>query len=213
MLQELLDLFEVAHAWQINALALGMPTWIEGRDWKESQQLLELYERAELPNGVHQAALKKLLATGKVPTCPRASDLCRLIADFRPASICDAVHYLSTAKLPLISPDTAMQVLVQLGTVAMRCASYADKDHQLKLLNALQHMRTLDIPLSETVTYFAVKHDPEDGGVACANLSTCIGDMLLFHLCQAIERSDSRRNVGRGRISTLPWAGYLRPKT
>ena len=32
-----------------------------------------LYERAELPDGVHQAALEKLLATGYV-VCPRAGD-------------------------------------------------------------------------------------------------------------------------------------------
>lgn len=37
-----------------------------------------LYERAELPDGVHQAALEKLLATGYV-VCPRAGDLVRTI--------------------------------------------------------------------------------------------------------------------------------------
>lgn len=119
MLQEI-DIFEVAHAWQIDALALRTPAWIGGRDWKECQQLLELYERAELPHSVQQAALEKLLATGYIRrlTSPRTGDLCRIIDQFRPSYIRDAVNYLSNAMLPFISPDAAIDVLARLNELA-----------------------------------------------------------------------------------------------
>ena len=59
-----IDLFEVTHAWQVDALALSMPAWIGGREGWKYRQPQDLYERAELPDDVQQAALARLLALG-----------------------------------------------------------------------------------------------------------------------------------------------------
>ena len=207
----------MAHAWQIDVLALRMPAWIRRRDWKEHQQLQELYERAELPDGVHQAALSRLLVTGRVArlTCLRAGDICRVIDHYthcRPRNICRAVKYLSTANLPLISPDIAMDVLARLGKLAAEHASSAGKLRQLELVDALQHMRTHKIPLGEAVMYFAAKLDPEADGVECANLSICIEDMLFHHIREVMRYAGRFDSDGNRIVADEPWTGYLRPK-
>ena len=186
-LQELLDLFEVAHAWRIDAIGCRMPSWILRRDWKGYQQLQELYERAELPDGVHQAALRKLLATGSIAqlTCLRAGDIGCIID--RCQHSCEAVKYLCIAKLPLISPDIAMDVLARLDELAAEHAICESKGSQLQLVDALLHMRTFTTPLSKAVMYFAVKLDPEAGGVESANLGVCIEDMLFHHVREVIR--------------------------
>ena len=49
----MLELFEVAQAWQIDVLVLGMPGWIQKRRWEIEQdksELEDLYARAGLPD-------------------------------------------------------------------------------------------------------------------------------------------------------------------
>ena len=128
-LQELLDLFEVAHAWQIDVLALRMPNWIEGRTGWRCQQLQDLHERAEVPD------LAKMLALDFVAqlTCPQAGDLSTIMHQSMPQRSYDAVKYLGNAKLPMLSPHIAMDLLAQLDKLAEKCARIAGQDNQLSL--------------------------------------------------------------------------------
>ena len=70
-----------------------------------------------------------------------------------PQSVYDAVKYLGNAKLPMLSPHIAMDLLAQLDKLAEQCARIAGKDNQLQFLDALQHMRTYQIPLRKAVKY------------------------------------------------------------
>ena len=218
-LQELIELFEVAHAWQIDVIASRMPAWIGDREGWKCQQLLDMYEMAELPDKVHQAALGRMLALGFVAqlTCPQAGDLSTIMHQFSPERIYDAVKYLSNARLPLLSPHIAIGLFAQLKKLAEKAARFAGQDNQLQLVDALLHMRTYQIPLREAVMYLAVRLDPDAGGVKVANLGICIRDMLLHHLREAI-RNKIMPNPDYGYAGMIPhvtvrktWTGYLRP--
>lgn len=200
-MQELLDLFDVANAWQIEVVTLSMPGWIESRSWPH-QQLEDLYARSELPDDVHQAALQKLIDMGEVAkiSIPRAGDLCKILDAFS-LNVRAAVDYLSSANLPLISPDIAGDVLAVLVRSAhlFTCASSSLHNGPLQLLDALRRMRTCHIPMSEAVYYFAARLDPEAGGVECTSLGSCIEDMLAHYLREAIC------------IDTMTFGGYITP--
>lgn len=53
----------------------------------------------------------------------------------------------------MLSPHIAMDLLAQLDKLAEQCARIAGKDNQLQFLDALQHMRTYQIPLRKAVKY------------------------------------------------------------
>ena len=216
--QELLALFDVGNAWQIEVIVLGMPGWVKSRDWAAKEHLGDLYARAELPVGVHQAALEKLLASGDVShiTSPRASDLCKVLHTFAPrrvhgrpaqAQLYGAVEYLCTATLPLISHVLAKSVLASLTSITKHCTDLAC---ELQLLDALRLMSTHQISFSEPVIYFAVKLNPESGGVDCDNLGSCIEDMLDHYLRQENRFLNSPRPH---LFVREPWTGYLCPKS
>ena len=212
-MQELLDLFEVANAWQMEVVTLSMPDWIASRCWPH-QQLEDLYARSELPDGVHQAALQKLIDMGEVAkiSIPRAGDLCNILKAFS-LNVRAAVDYLSSANLPLISPDIAGEVLALLVSSAhlFACASPSLKDGQLHLLDALRRMRTCHIPLSEAVYYFASRLDPEAGGVECTSLGSCIEDMLAHYLREAICSDTMTFGVYTTPVPIQNgWKGFLR---
>lgn len=202
-LQDLLNLFEVAQMWQIDAVTHEMPDFISRHRWRTEQgqsALADLYARPNLGVRVYQAAIFELLnAAGPEPTkllrlvpspqeghllCPSASLTHR------------AVECLNGAQLPLISFGDASTLLRHLDTMAAILAEpHPGSAGQLALLNALHSKAVKDAPKMhcEPLTYF-----PAHGaiGMTCSSLDRCIKDMLHHYLCEAIKIRDGMPDKG-----------------
>ena len=198
-LQELLDLFEVAQAWQIDVLVQGMPDWIRNRRWeipKAKSALGNLYARAELPDSMQQAALETLLASKPngaelvqlVPR-PRAGDLTKLVS-LHETNVRDAVEYLSCITGPPLPIAFANCMLEQLNPACR--ALLANKQRrvaELQFVDALRCICKCRMSVCRTAFFFPHQELPDAEApavVKSSSLAECMADMLAHYLSKLV---------------------------
>ena len=190
-LQDMVQLYEAGRKYDISAILLPMPGYINALPWKGFQRrtlLVNLY-LTDGPSEVQKAALAKLMAApadlSLVLRRPRGTDVANIVKQAfslsLPRALPQAVMYLRFLRVPPLCYQSASDVLAHLQSLAGGPASMcSDKD----LITAVSYAAGMSVILANNVKFHINHHDRI--GYHPLSLHDCVHQLLTHQLLRRI---------------------------